>query len=58
MDLDELSNYIHFRTKSHIEEALQENYGLFMAIDKNPKDGKPRVAQMFQKLKGALAIIM
>uniref|UniRef100_A0A0A9XEV1 Calcium-binding protein n=1 Tax=Lygus hesperus TaxID=30085 RepID=A0A0A9XEV1_LYGHE len=39
LDLDELASYIHYRTKSHIEEALQENYGLFMTIDKNPKNG-------------------
>ncbi|BET02379.1 EFh [Nesidiocoris tenuis] len=39
LELEELANYIHLRTKSHIEESLQENYGLFMVIDKSPRNG-------------------
>ncbi|KAL1116570.1 hypothetical protein AAG570_005042 [Ranatra chinensis] len=39
VSVSELSEYIHKRTKEHINQALQENYGLFMAIDKEPRNG-------------------
>ncbi|XP_014290081.1 45 kDa calcium-binding protein [Halyomorpha halys] len=39
LTLTEISEYIHKRTTLHIEEAMKENFGLFMSIDKNPRNG-------------------
>ncbi|XP_014258448.1 45 kDa calcium-binding protein [Cimex lectularius] len=39
LTVKELSDYIHHRTKTHIEQATKENYGLFMSIDKSPRNG-------------------
>ncbi|XP_039278902.1 45 kDa calcium-binding protein [Nilaparvata lugens] len=39
LSIDEVSNYIHFKTREHIENAMQDNYGLFMSIDTSPRNG-------------------
>lgn len=39
LTLSEISDYIHKKTTIHIEEAMKENYGLFMSIDINPRNG-------------------
>lgn len=39
LTVDEISDYIHKRTTIHIDEAMKENYGVFMSIDTNPRNG-------------------
>uniref|UniRef100_A0A224XHF3 Putative 45 kDa calcium-binding protein n=1 Tax=Panstrongylus lignarius TaxID=156445 RepID=A0A224XHF3_9HEMI len=39
LSVHELADYIHKRTTDHIDEAMEENYGLFMSIDTNPRNG-------------------
>ncbi|XP_075211432.1 stromal cell derived factor mayday isoform X1 [Lycorma delicatula] len=39
LSIDEVSQYINLRTQEHIDSAMQENYGLFMSIDVDPRNG-------------------
>uniref|UniRef100_A0A1B6HSQ2 EF-hand domain-containing protein n=1 Tax=Homalodisca liturata TaxID=320908 RepID=A0A1B6HSQ2_9HEMI len=39
LTIDELSEYIHLETQKHINQGIQENYGLFMSIDRDPANG-------------------
>jgi len=35
-----LSEWISEKIQEHINEALRENFGLFVSIDNNPKNGR------------------
>lgn len=37
--INELADYIHVETQKHINQGVQENYGLFMSIDRDPANG-------------------
>lgn len=39
LSLQELSDWISEKIQEHINEALRENYGLFVSIDDNPRNG-------------------
>ncbi|KDR09191.1 45 kDa calcium-binding protein isoform X2 [Zootermopsis nevadensis] len=39
LSLQELSDWINKKIQEHINEALRDNFGLFDAIDNNPKNG-------------------
>lgn len=39
LSIEELSEYIHMQTQNHINQGMQENYGLFMSIDRDPPNG-------------------
>lgn len=39
LTIEELSEYIHMQTQNHINQGMQENYGLFMSIDRDPPNG-------------------
>ncbi|KAI4487380.1 hypothetical protein M0804_005529 [Polistes exclamans] len=40
LDIQELAKWIHTKITEHIRRAVQENVGLFTAIDNNPRNGK------------------
>ncbi|XP_015183640.1 PREDICTED: 45 kDa calcium-binding protein isoform X2 [Polistes dominula] len=40
LDIQELAKWIHNKITEHISRAIQENVGLFTAIDNNPRNGK------------------
>lgn len=48
--VEELSDFIQERTNEHISQALNENYGLFMTIDKDPKNGNVLVFFLYLAL--------
>jgi hypothetical protein len=39
LDIQELAKWIHAKITEHIMRAMQENVGLFTAIDNNPRNG-------------------
>lgn len=39
LSLQELSDWISEKIQEHISEALRENFGLFVSIDNNPRNG-------------------
>ncbi|XP_054288986.1 45 kDa calcium-binding protein isoform X1 [Macrosteles quadrilineatus] len=39
LTIEELSEYIHLETQKHINQGVQENYGLFISIDRDPANG-------------------
>lgn len=39
LDIQELAKWIHTKITEHITRAMQENVGLFTAIDNNPRNG-------------------
>jgi len=40
LSLQELSDWISEKIQEHINEALRENFGLFVSIDNNPRNGR------------------
>lgn len=40
LSLQELSDWISAKIQEHINEALRENFGLFVSIDNNPRNGR------------------
>jgi hypothetical protein len=40
LSLQELSDWINEKIQEHINEALRENFGLFVSIDNKPRNGK------------------
>jgi hypothetical protein len=40
LSLQELSDWINEKIQEHINEALRENFGLFVSIDNNPRNGR------------------
>jgi hypothetical protein len=40
LSLQELSDWISKKIQEHINEALRENFGLFVSIDNNPRNGR------------------
>ncbi|KAJ9575277.1 hypothetical protein L9F63_025771, partial [Diploptera punctata] len=38
LSLQELADWINWKIQEHINEALRENFGLFVAIDNNPRN--------------------
>ncbi|XP_012235243.1 45 kDa calcium-binding protein [Linepithema humile] len=40
LDIQELAKWIHAKITEHITRAMQENVGLFTAIDNNPRNGE------------------
>ena len=39
LTLEELSLWIHYKVKEHINQALTQNHGLFTMIDIDPRNG-------------------
>jgi hypothetical protein len=40
LSLQELSDWINEKIQEHINEALRENFGLFVSIDNKPRNGR------------------
>lgn len=47
LSLQELSDWINKKIQEHINEALRDNFGLFDAIDNNPKNGRLALCDLY-----------
>jgi hypothetical protein len=47
LSLQELSDWINEKIQEHINEALRENFGLFVAIDNNPRNGRLALCDLY-----------
>ena len=47
LSLQELSDWISEKIQEHISEALRENFGLFVSIDNNPRNGRLIIPDLY-----------
>jgi hypothetical protein len=47
LSLLELSHWISEKIQEHINEALRENFGLFVSIDNNPRNGRSAIPDIY-----------
>jgi len=47
LSLQELSDWISEKIQEHINEALRENFGLFVSIDDNPRNGRLIIPDLY-----------
>ncbi|PSN30042.1 hypothetical protein C0J52_28038 [Blattella germanica] len=50
LSIQELSDWINKKIQEHINEALRENFGLFVAIDNNPRNDEILTEDEFSSL--------
>jgi hypothetical protein len=48
LSLKELSDWINEKVQEHINEALRENFGLFVSIDNKPRNGRLAPCVMYK----------
>lgn len=48
LGLQELSDWINEKIQEHINEALRENFGLFVSIDNKPRNGRLAPCVMYK----------
>jgi hypothetical protein len=47
LSLQELSDWINEKIQEHINKAVRENFGLFVAIDNNPRNGRLTLCDLY-----------
>jgi hypothetical protein len=48
LSLQELSDWINEKVRKHINEAMRENFGLFVSIDNKPRNGRLAPCVMYK----------